>query len=116
MKTLKSIAALGWILCCAAAGLQAQSLEATLESMDRAAANFHTAQADFVWDQYQKVVDDHDYQKGAMYFRRQGSDIEMAADISSPMRKYVLFSGETVRMYQPSIDQVTEYNAGKNKS
>ena len=116
MKTLTSIAALGWILCCAAAGLQAQNLEATLESMDQAAANFHTAQCDFVWDQYQKVVDDHDFQKGTMYFRRQGTEVQMAADITSPDKKYVLFTGNLVSVYQPSIDQVTEYSPGKNKA
>ena len=75
--------------------------------MDKAAANFRSAQCDFVWDQYQKVVDDHDYQKGTMYFRRQGSDVQMAADITSPAKKYVLFTGDLVSVYQPSIDQVT---------
>ncbi len=116
MKTLTSIAALGWILCCAAAGLQAQSLEATLASMDQAAANFRTAQCDFVWDQYQKVVNDHDFQKGTMYFRRQGTEVQMAADITSPDKKYILFTGNLVSVYQPSIDQVTEYSPGKNKA
>src|ERR1039457_4764681 len=115
MKRMKTIVALAWALCCAA-GLQAQSLEAALNAMDQAAANFRTAQADFVWDQYQKVVDDHDFQKGTMYFRHQGGDIEMAADITSPIAKYVLFHGDMVSVYQPSIDQITEYNAGKNKS
>ena len=95
--------------------VQAQNLESVLASMDKAAANFHSAQCDFVWDQYQKVVDDHDYQKGTMYFRRQGNDVQMAANIASPAKKYVLFTGDLVSVYQPSIDQVTEYNPGKNK-
>ena len=95
---------------------QAQSLEAALNAMDQAAGNFRTAQCDFVWDQYQKVVDDHDYQKGTMYFRRQGNDVQMAADITAPDKKYVLFTGALVSVYQPSIDQVTEYNPGKNKA
>ena len=116
MKTVKTIAALAWILLCATAGLQAQNLEAALNAMDKAAANLRTAQGDFVWDQYQKVVDDHDYQKGTMYFRRQGNDVQMAADITSPGKKYVLFTGNLVSVYQPSIEQVTEYNPGKNKS
>ena len=94
----------------------AQNLESVLNSMDKAAVDFRTAQTDFVWDQYQKVVDDHDYQKGTMYFRREGSDIEMVADINSPIKKYVLFNGNTVSVYQPSIDQVTQYSAGKNKA
>ena len=40
----------------------------------------------------------------------------MAADITEPDQKYVLFSNGTVRVYQPRIDQVTEYNAGKNRA
>ena len=99
-----------------AAMAQAQNLESVLSSMDKAAASFRTAQCDFVWDQYQRVVDDHDYQKGTMYFRRQGSEVQMAADINSPAKKYVLFTGSLVSVYQPSIDQVTQYNPGKNKA
>jgi outer membrane lipoprotein-sorting protein len=110
------ITLMGWLFLCSAALAQAQNLESVLNSMDQAAANFHAAQCDFVWDQYQKVVDDHDYQKGTMYFRRQGDDVEMASDITAPDKKYVLFSKGVVSYYQPSIDQVTEYNAGKNKA
>src|SRR5437870_5331639 len=47
------------------------ALEKILTTMDQQAAAFHNAQADFVWDQYTKVVDDHDQQKGTIYFRRQ---------------------------------------------
>jgi outer membrane lipoprotein-sorting protein len=86
--------------------------------MDKAAENFHTAQADFVWDQYEKVVDDHDLQKGTIYFRKQGNDLEMAADITAAQnyKKYLLFTGGKVKIYEPKPDQLTEYDAGKNKA
>ena len=84
--------------------------------MDKAAAAFQTAQTDFVWDNYTKAVDDHDLQKGMMYVRRQGSDMQMAADITVPDKKYVLFTGGVVSIYLPKAAQVTEYNAGKNKA
>jgi len=100
----------------AALAAQAQNLESVLNSMDRAAADFKTAQTEFVWDQYEKVVDEHDLQKGTMYFRRQGDDVQMAADITTPDKKYVLFSGGVVSVYVPKAGQVTEYNAGKNKA
>src|ERR1019366_3193647 len=119
MRSILKTALTLLVLCVLTGGAalaQAQNLESVLNSMDQAAASFRTAQADFVWDQYQKVVDDHDFQKGTMYFRHQGGDIEMAADITSPIAKYVLFHGDMVSVYQPSIDQITEYNAGKNKS
>lgn len=114
MKRILTLA--GWLLLCAVAAARAQNLNAVLDSMDRQAANFHTVQADFVADLYQKVVDEHDMQKGVMYFRRQGDSTEMAADITEPDKKYVVFTDGVVRYYQPKINQITEYNAGKNKA
>lgn len=113
MKHRLGIAILGLLLASAA---HAQNLEAILGSMDHAAANFRSAQTDFAWDQYQKVVDEHDLQKGTMYFRRQGDDVQMAADITSPDKKYVLFADGVVKVFIPKADQVTEYSAGKNKA
>jgi outer membrane lipoprotein-sorting protein len=109
------IALLGCLVFCATLAA-AQNLDSVLTSMDRAAANFHTVQTDFTADLYQKVVNEHDYQKGTMYFRKQGDSIEMAAQIIEPDKKYVLFSNGVVSYYQPKIDQVTEYNAGRNKA
>ena len=91
-------------------------VERVLAAMDTAAASFRTTEADFVWDQYQKVVNDHDTQKGKVYFRRQGQEIQMAADITEPAKKFVLFSGGKVQVYQPGIDQLTEYNVAKNRA
>ncbi len=113
---MKKIPAVALLLLVAAIAAHAQNLEAVLNSMDKAAADFKTAQTDFVWDQYQKVVDEHDIQKGSMYFRRQGGDVQMAADITSPDKKYVLFTNGVVSVYLPKAAQVTEYNAGKNKA
>jgi outer membrane lipoprotein-sorting protein len=91
-------------------------LDRVLAEMDTAAKNFRSAEANFVWEQYQKVIDETDTQKGRIYFRRQDSDIQMAADIAEPDKKYILYSGGKVQVYQPKIDQVTEYNPGKNRS
>jgi outer membrane lipoprotein-sorting protein len=90
-------------------------LERVLDSMDKAADNFRNVQADFVWEQFQKVVKESDEQKGTIYFRRQDKKVEMAADIREPDLKKVLFANDKVRIYQPKIDQVTEYSAGKNR-
>jgi outer membrane lipoprotein-sorting protein len=90
------------------AGAQAGPLEAVLKKMDEAAANFHTAQADFVWNQYQKVVDETDTQKGTVYYRRVGKDIEMMAEIREPDRKMVLYKEGKLQVYQPKIEQVMQ--------
>ena len=89
-------------------------LQKTLSQMDKAAANFHSAQADFVWDQYFKVVNDKDSQKGTVYYRRVGKDIQMMADITEPP-KAVLFSDGKVQVYEPKLKRVTSYEAGKNR-
>ena len=94
----------------------APSLESVLKKMDAAAANFHTAQADFVWEQYQKVVDETDTQKGTVYYRRAGKDIEWMAEIKEPDAKFVLYKDGKLQMYQPKIEQVTEYPTGSNRS
>jgi outer membrane lipoprotein-sorting protein len=93
------------------------SLDRVLTQMDSAAANFRSLEANFVWDQYTlKPIEDVDTQKGKIYFHRQGNETLMAADITDPHAKYVLFSEGRVQMYDPKIDQVTVYNAGKNRA
>jgi outer membrane lipoprotein-sorting protein len=94
----------------------AAGLDRVLAEMDTASRNFRSAEASFVWDQYQKVIDETDTQKGKIYFRHQDSETQMAADISEPDKKYVLYTGGKVQVYQPKIDQVTEYNPGKSRS
>ncbi|HYW36523.1 MAG TPA: outer membrane lipoprotein carrier protein LolA [Terriglobales bacterium] len=92
-------------------------LDAVLKKMDAAAASFRTTRAEFEWDRYEKVIDEvDDIQSGTIYFRRVGKDVEMKIDITKPDRKYVLFSDGKIRMYQPKPDQVTVYDAGKNRA
>jgi outer membrane lipoprotein-sorting protein len=90
--------------------------ERVLADMDTTSKNFRSAEAGFVWNQYQKVIDETETQSGKIYFRRQNGEIQMAADISEPDKKYILYIGGKVQVYQPKIDQVTEYNPGKNRS
>ena len=57
----------------------AADLGKILAQMDAASAKFQNAQADFVWDNYTKVVDDHEQQMGTIYFERVGGQTQMAA-------------------------------------
>ncbi|MGA9542031.1 MAG: outer membrane lipoprotein-sorting protein [Candidatus Sulfotelmatobacter sp.] len=96
---------------------EAPSLDTVLKKMDAAAAAFQATQADFVWEQYQRVVDETDTQTGTVYYRRAGKDkdIEMMADIKQPDPKFVLYKDGKLEVYQPKIDQVMEYPAGANR-
>lgn len=110
--------AVAWMLSSVAAFPQSGgSLEPVLNQMDKAAASFRSAQTDFIWEQYQRVVEETDTQKGTMYVRHNGQNIEMAADIATDPPKYVLFKNGKVSVYQGGKpNQVTEYDAGKNKT
>lgn len=119
--SLRSILLKFLLLASLSASALAQSSEAQLDrvlaQMDSAAASFRSLEANFVWDQYTlKPIEDVDTQKGKIYFHRQGNETLMAADITDPHAKYVLFAEGKVQMYDPKIDQVTVYNAGKNRA
>jgi outer membrane lipoprotein-sorting protein len=87
----------------------AATLEQVLALLDRTSANFRSLQTDFEWDQYEKVVDQHDIQRGVMYFRRAGNNVDVAADIQQPEHKKLLFAGTDVQVYSFRTHQVTSY-------
>jgi outer membrane lipoprotein-sorting protein len=90
-------------------------LKSVLTEMNRAAAAFKSAQADFEWDQYTRVVEEHDIQKGQIYFERNKHGIDAAVKVVSPEPKQVVFKDGQLSLYQPKIDQITEYKSGSNR-
>jgi hypothetical protein len=72
-KGLLTIGVLWLILLSPFAAAQAPSLDSVLKKMDVTAADFKTAEADFVFDVYHRVVDETDTEKGTVYYRRSGS-------------------------------------------
>ena len=117
MKAALGIVAMVWLLT-GAASAQSESaeLDRILAQMDAAARNFRTTEATVVWEQYQKVIDETETDKGKIYFRREDGAIQMAVDFAEPDKKYVIYNGDKVQVYQPKIDQVNEYSPGKNRS
>jgi outer membrane lipoprotein-sorting protein len=99
-------------------------LDTVLKKMDAVAASFRAIQAEFEWDRYEKVIDEvDDVQKGTIYYRRNGKDIEVKIDVKTagpsaaevkPEPKFVLVSGGKIQMYQPKADTLTVYALGKN--
>jgi outer membrane lipoprotein-sorting protein len=106
------------VVSCLAQTAPAPTLDDVLKKMDATAASFRSLQADFVWDQYEKVVDDHDLQKGTVYYRRNGQNIEMMAEVRDPAPKFVLYKGGKLQVFQPppKANQVMEYATGNNRS
>src|ERR1700684_2514866 len=98
-------------------GNLSDQLESALKSMDAASTKFRTTEASFEWIQFESALNDVvDTQKGKIYFRRAGSQIEMAADVSEPKPpKYVLFTEDKIELYETGINRVTVHSAAKNR-
>jgi outer membrane lipoprotein-sorting protein len=111
---------LGWLILLPA-GVRAQSasLEQVLEQLDAAAAKFSSAQTDFAWDQYTAVVQESDVQTGTIYFERKESVTRMTAELKldngKPAPRTVLYNGGQVKLYEPTIKQLTIMKAGANR-
>jgi outer membrane lipoprotein-sorting protein len=95
-------------------------LQKVISQLNSAAAKFESAQADFSWDQFQAVVQEHDVQTGTMYFQRSKSGTQVAAYLKQEngkdARKTVTFNGAEANFYEPAIKQVTVIRAGANRS
>ena len=89
----------------------ADDLKNVLAQSDKAAATFKSAKAKFQWDQYERVVDETEVQKGEVYFRRTKAGMDAAVRVTSPDTKQVVFVDGTLKLFQPKIKQVTIYDA-----
>jgi outer membrane lipoprotein-sorting protein len=116
MKKPMLVVCVAALLAATASGQKQGNLEQVLALLDAKSTSIHAVQTDFAWDQYQKVVDEHDIQKGVMYFRRAGAGVEVAADINypAPGKKLLLKNGE-LQVYVRKTGQTTHYDARKNQ-
>ena len=91
--------------------------EAVLARMNQASPGFKSAQGDFEFETYQKLVDEKETQKGRIYFRRTNKGaVDAAFDIEGPAPKQVVYTDGKLRIFEKKINQVTERAVGKNKS
>lgn len=94
-------------------------LEKVLAQMDVAASRFHSAQAAFQWDQFEKVVSNTDTQTGTIYFERFGVATRTAVDVETadgqPAKKYIVYSDGVLKFFQPQIDQMIVMRAGNKQ-
>jgi outer membrane lipoprotein-sorting protein len=93
-------------------------LESVLAQMNQASANFKSVQADSEWEQYTKVVDTKDVQKGRLYLRRTSKGVDIGIKFVSPAPREIVFDAKTGlgRMYEPRINQITERNVGNDRA
>lgn len=94
-------------------------LNRVLTELDAAAAKFHSAKADFQWDQFERVVSSTDTQTGVIYFEGSGDNARVALDIETadgqPVKKTVVYSDGVAQFFQQQINQLTVFHAGQKK-
>ena len=94
-------------------------LQKVITELNTAATKFVSAQADFAWDQFTAVVQEHEIQTGTMYFERKKGATFMAAylkqDNGKDAPKTVVYNGTEVNFYEPTIKQLTTMKAGANQ-
>jgi len=90
-------------------------LDKTLRQMDAASTQFRSAEANFKWDFYERVVKDTTSNTGTIYFLRKGASTDMGAQIVAPAKKTIVYSGGSLQLYDLSIDQITNLSAGSNR-
>jgi outer membrane lipoprotein-sorting protein len=91
-------------------------LHKTLAQMDAASAKFQSAQADFEWDDFEAAVQQTDQQFGSIYFEHKGAETRMAAMLTRPQAKQIVYMGGELKLYEPNIDHLTELTAGQNRA
>ncbi len=108
------------LLCGSAWGQSSPDVQKVISQLNSAAAKFQSAQADFSWDQLTASVQDHDVQTGTIYYQRKKSVTEMALDIQQEngqaAPKMVLYDGTELKLYQPTIKQLTRLRSGANRA
>jgi outer membrane lipoprotein-sorting protein len=90
-------------------------LDSILAKMDRTAAGFRGAHADFNWTMVNSVVNDRFEQTGRIYFERRGGEAKMFADIDPPDAEQVLYSGGKIQIYKQKLGTVDVFNAGTHR-
>ncbi|WP_260705520.1 LolA family protein [Edaphobacter flagellatus] len=100
----------------ASAQVKAGELDAVLRQMDAGSAKFKTAEADFQWDFYERVVKETTTQHGTIYFKKDGTKLEMGAKVLPPQAKFVAYKDGKLSLFDPGTHDLKLFAAGQNKA
>ena len=93
------------------------NIDQVLREMDAASAKFKSAEADFRWELYERVVKQvTTIQTGSIYFEKEGSSTRMGARIEQPAPKFLEFGDGTLRIFDPGPDHLTTVSSKQNEA
>ena len=83
-------------------------LDEVLRQMDAASLKFQSAEANFHWDLYERVVRQVTTQQaGTIYFKKDGSKTLMGAKMTSPSVKLIDYKDGVLRLFDVPTDHLT---------
>jgi outer membrane lipoprotein-sorting protein len=91
-------------------------LDEVLRQMDVASEKFKSAQADFQWDLYERVVKETTTQKGIIYFLRDGALTQMGAKVFPPSAKVLEYKRGELSLFDPGANHLLLMAAGANQA
>lgn len=87
------------------------TLDSILKQLDRSAKNFRSLSADVERTKVTVVVNDRSTEAGTLLVR----DDKMLLQMNAPDSRTILRNGDNIYVYTPGLNQVEEYNLGKNR-
>ncbi len=92
-------------------------LDTVLGQMDAASAKFHSAEADFQWDFYERVTKSTSSQTGTTFFERQrNGTMEMGARIVVPGLKLLSYKEGVLQVFDPGANTLLRIAAHGNQT
>ena len=91
-------------------------LDEVLRQMDAASEKFKSAQADFRWDLYERVVKETTTQKGIIYFMRDGALTQMGAKVLPPAAKILEYKRGELSLFDPGANHLLLMSAGAKQA
>jgi outer membrane lipoprotein-sorting protein len=95
---------------------QPANLQQVLQQMDAASTHFRSAQADFQWDLYERVVQQTTTQNGSIYFEKIGAKTQMGAKPLPPYTKFLQYKDGVLDVFDPGPDHLTVVHAAQYES
>jgi outer membrane lipoprotein carrier protein len=101
----------------AAAPATADQLDDVLKNMDAAAARFQGLAAQISYTKVTVVVDDKSTERGGIFFQKEkgGRGYKVLIQFNDPDTKTVLVKGGKAEIYREKINQIEEYDIGKDR-
>ena len=91
-------------------------LNEVLRQLDAASARFHSAEADFHKDLFQRVVKETTTQTGSIYFLKAANGAQMGAIINPPDARTIEFKDGRLRLFDPGANHLTTVDAHANQA